>query len=263
MIYPTAASGIHYFYKMSDNIQSSNYITTDENYNPTQMTEGGVTFKRLTAGDVHYSTGTGKTCRVNVNGGGFLAVQTHTWQNQNGYIWTSLDSKNSEFTYYFRVENFKYDHTSCSTKMHSGIHTQSNDPRASCFETCFFIGGSSPGKMEAAYEYNHPNYVFESITQNSSASGAKAGQWIGRKTCVWNGADGKVHTEDYCDWAPFDSSGKPVNNWTKIMSKTFGGTSTNGYTKAPTWGGMTTIRIDGYQYVDMAIISIREITPPS
>lgn len=266
MIYPSATMGPPaYYYQMSDNIQSSKYVRTDGNYSASQKTEGNITYKRLTAGDVHYASSgkTGKTCRVNVNAGGFVSTQAHTWKDSGvKYIWTANDSKNAELTYYFRVVNMSFDHTSCSTKMHGGIHTGSGDPRSSCIEMCFFIGGSNPTKMEAAYEYSHPNYSFESVTTNSPNK-SKANTWIGRKTAVWTGKDGKVHSEDWIDWTPFDSNGKPANNWTKLMSKTFGGTSSNSYSKVPDWGGMSTIRIDGYQYIDISILSIREITPPS
>jgi F5/8 type C domain-containing protein len=260
MLYPSNTNGPSYFYNMADNIQSSKYINTDGN-TATQMTQNNITFKRLTSTNVTYSTGTGKTCRVNLNAGGFVSTQAHTWENTTGYIWTPADSKNVEFTYYFRVDNFVQEHTECSSKLRGGIHTGSNDPRASCIQTNFFIGGGHT-QTESAYEYNHPDYSFSSITPIIPNT-AQAGKWIGRKTICWNGSDGKVHTIDYIDWNPFDANGKPLNNWQKFFTQTFAGTSSNGYTKAPTWGGMMTFRMDGYQYVDISIISVREIIPPS
>lgn len=261
MIEPSNPNGPAYFYKMSDSITNSKYINTDRNA-ATQEVEGMIQFKRLTSNDVTYSSGTGKTCRININAGGFIATQAHTWQTNPAYIWTPADSKNVEFTYYFRVINLIQSHTSCSSKMRGGIHTGSNDPRASCFETTFFIVGGESNKMESAYEYNHPSYVFETVTEYSPNLSA-VNKWIGRKTICYTSSVGLVHAIDYVDWHPFDSLGKPLNNWTKLMYQSFPGTSTNGYSKVPTWGGMFTFRQDGYEFVDIAIISIREILPPT
>jgi hypothetical protein len=263
MKYPSASPAKEYFYKMSDSITKSQYIYTDENYNPVQNTQNGITYKRLTAGPITYGNNVqGKTVRINVNAGSFIATQAYNWKNTPGYIWTPADSRNVEFTYYFRLVNLVQSHTTCSSKMRGGIHSGTTDPRASCFETTMFINGGESNKIESAYEYNHPDYVFSGITPlipNSS----KANIWIGRKTICWNGSDGKVHVEEYIDWTPFDSSGKPTNKWQKFFTQVFAGTSTNSYTKIPTWGGMYTYRQDGFQYVDIAIISIREIVPPT
>lgn len=259
MLYPTDFTKPAFFYKMGDNITSGKYIRTDSN-SATQMTQNNIIFQRITANNVSYSTGTGKTVRVNVNAGGFISSQAHTWKDSNvQYIWTPSDSKNCEFTYYFRVVNYVQSHTECASKLRGGIHTGSNDPRASCFQTNFFIGGGSTA-TESALEYNHPSYHFSSITPLIPNT-AKAGIWIGRKTIVWNGKDGKVHTEDWIDFNPFTSTGAPANNWKKFFTQTFVGDST--YNKVPLWGGMMTFRQDGYEYVDVAIISVREIVPPS
>jgi len=202
----------------------------------------------------------GKTCRVNINGGGFVTTQAHKWTDSGiQYIWTPADSKNAEFTYYYRVVNNVHPHTTSASKMRSGIHSGSVDPRASCFDIEYKIGlGDS--SMEWALEYNHPNYHYSGTTKKSSNLSV-ANKWIGRKTICWNGKDGKVYVEDYVDWNPFDASGKPVNDWTLLQTQTVVGDST--YNKIPIWGGGYTFRQDGYTYVDIAIISIREIIPPT
>ena len=262
MIYATDTSRPSYFYKMSDSIEDSKYIKTDRNTS-TQKTEGNITFKRLAGNDVTYASGAppGKTVRVNLNAGGFISTQAHTWKDSGvSYLWTPADSKNAEFTYYARVTNAYGSHSNAGSKMRSGIHTSSNDPRASCFDIEFKVG-QGDSSLQYALEYNHPDYHYSSTTKKSSNLSA-AGKWFGRKTICWNGkADGKVHVEDYVDWSPFDSTGKPANNWTLLQTQTITGDST--YNKVPTWGGMWTYRQDGFQYVDIAIISIREILPPT
>jgi hypothetical protein len=242
---------------MTDNIEGSKFIQTDGN-KATQLTEGAITFKRLQAGDVSYSNGKGKTCRVNVNAGGFIDKQTHTWKDNPQFIWTPADSKNAEFTYYFRANKFVQEHTECSTKMRSGIHTGDKDPRASTFEMVFKIG--KPDDVKCSYEFNHPDYLFESTTKKSDNK-SKTGMWIGRKTVVWNKADGTVQAQDYIDWDPFDATGKPKNNWVLLHEKNFPGSGR--YPKAPVWGGQFTSRIDGHDNIDYAVISLREIIPPA
>lgn len=260
MLYPSS-SGPSYFYRIGDNITSGKYITTDQN-SAAKMTENNITFMRLTANTVTYSSGmpSGKTCRVNLNAGGFISTQAHTWKDPNvQYIWTPNDSKNAEFTYYYRVVNNVHPHTTSATKMRGGIHTGNNDPRASTFDIEYKIGlGDS--SMEWALEYNHPDYHYYNTTKKSSNL-SKENTWIGRKTVCWTGKDGKVYVEDYVDWNPFNSSGSPANNWILLQTQTVTGDST--YNKIPTWGGEFIFRQDGYQYVDVAIISIREIVPPS
>jgi hypothetical protein len=257
MLFPSKVGGPQYFYRMTDNIEDSKFIQTDGNKS-TQMMEGPITFKRLSANDVSYSNGKGKTCRVNVNAGGFISKQAHTWKDSPQFIWTENDSKNAEFTYYFRANKFVQEHTECSTKMRGGAHTGNNDPKASCFEMVFKIG--KPSDVKCSYEYNHPDYLFED-TVKKSENKSKTGEWIGRKTVVWTKKDGTVQAQDYIDWAPFDAAGKPRNNWVLLHEKNFPGSGK--YNKSPIWGGQFTSRIDGHAFIDYNIISIREIQPPS
>jgi hypothetical protein len=259
MLFPSKQGGPAYFYKMTDNIEGSKFIETDGN-KATQMTDGAITFQRLKSDVVHYSSmPDGKTCRVNINGGGFISKQAHTWKDNPTpeFIWTPNDSKNYEFTYYFRANGKMHEHTECSTKNRGGIHTGSNDPHASTFELSLKIGQS---ELKCSKEYNHPDYEFDSTTK-ASDNLSHSDKWIARKTVVWTQSDGNVNAEDYVDWDPFDVAGKPKNNFVKLQSKVF--KSTSKYPKAPTWGGMATSRIDGHNSIDYSIISIREIIPPS
>jgi hypothetical protein len=86
---------------------------------------------------------------------------------------------------------------------------------------------------------------------------------------VWTNSDGEsVTARDYIDLDPFDTNGMPKNNWeplqekvfTKVSKKTKDGKK---YDVPPLWGGMFTSRVDGFQTVNYAIVSIREIIPPT
>lgn len=265
MIYPTAATDRSYYYQVGgpDNIESgSKCINTDRNAGKV-MTEGAVKFVRLTCNTVNYASGmaSGKTARVNLNAGGFIATQVHNWKDANvTYLWTPGDSKNAEFTYIYRAVNKVHDHTTTGSKMRSGIHSGSVDPRASCFDIEYKIGAGD-SSLEYALEYNHPNYHYSGTTKKSSNL-SQPDRWIGRKTICWTVKDGsKVVVEDYVDWNPLDAQGKPANNWVLLQTVDIKGDST--YNKVPTWGGMFTLRQDGFEYVDIAAISLREITPPT
>jgi len=63
---------------------------------------------------------------------------------------------------------------------------------------------------------------------------------------------------------PFNANGKPKNNWKPLQEKVFTTVSKKTqdgrkYDVPPLWGGMFTSRVDGFQTVDYAIVSIREI----
>jgi hypothetical protein len=261
MLFPSKVGGPAYFYKMSDDIENSKFIQTDDNP-ATKMTEGPITFQRLKAGPVHYSDGEGKTTRVNVNAGGFIDKQVHNWTEDPTpeFIWTPNDSRNAEFTYYFRANKFVQKHTECSSKFRMGIHTGDHDKRASCSEITFKIG--IPDDMKSSQEYNHPDYAWGK-TIRASENRSESDKWIGRKTIVWNNKNGTVDAVDYIDWDPFDSEGKPANNWELLQSQRYGPIEKFGYNKAPTWGGAFCARIDGHDSVDYAIVSIREIVTQS
>ena len=247
---------------MTDNIEGSKFIYTDNNQ-ATKITEGAVTFQRLKGNPVHYpSMPDGKTVRVNVNAGGFINRQVHTWKDPGvQFIWTPKDSRNAEFTIYYRTTNPVHPHTNSVTKMRGGIHKVrpgfSSDPRASTFELSIKIGIS---ELKSSKEYDHPHYVFANTTKVSNNQ-SKSDKWMGRKTIVWNKTDGTVYAEDWVDWHPFNANGKPRNHWIKLQSQTY--KASGNYNKAPTWGGMFTSRTDGHNFVDVSIVSLREIIPPT
>ena len=258
-------------------IDNSKFITTDENH-AEKITEGQLTFWRVSAKDVHYSDhSTGKTVRVNINAGGGLDVkQKNTWEDNPEYIWTKNDSKNAEFTYYIRCSGkitghgTAADHIICSSKFRGGIHTGKHDPRASCCELILRVGEGNK-TLDYNFEYDHPDYIndLDGTKKLKADNETEIAKWFGRKTIVWTNSDGEsVTARDYIDLDPFDTNGMPKNNWeplqekvfTKVSKKTKDGKK---YDVPPLWGGMFTSRVDGFQTVNYAIVSIREIIPPT
>jgi hypothetical protein len=279
MLFETKPSGSEFYLSDAHGITSGIFISTDDN-SAERKTENNITFYRVRANDVHYSDhSVGKTVRVNINGaGGLDGDKKNTWKDNPQFIWTPNDNKNAEFTYYFRSNDKVHghgiaaNHTECSSKMRGGIHTDDHDPRASCIELAFKIGGGS-NTLVSNMEYNHPDYLpghgGKKTKRLAANNNSKEGKWIGRKTIVWTNQDNQsVTARDYVDWNPFCDSGKPKNNWDPLQGQVYATDSGTidgkvvDYDKPPLWGGMFTSRIDGFKKVDYAIVSIREIMPP-
>jgi hypothetical protein len=273
------SSGSGYNLSEAGDINEGKFITTDKN-DAEKKTEGNLTFWRVSGKDVGYSDhSVGKTVRVNINaGGGLDGDQEHTWDNTPEYIWTKNDSKNAEFTYYIRCSKkisghgTAANHVTCSSKFRGGIHTGKGDPHASCCELVLKVGEGN-GSLDYNFEYDHPDYLNEGDGTNKlkADNNTEIDKWFGRKTVVWTNSDDKsVTARDYIDLDPFDANGKPKNNWDKLQEKVFTTVKNKKtehrkkeYNVPPLWGGMFTSRVDGFQTVDYAIVSIREIIPPT
>ena len=273
MLLPSKGGGKEYYLSDADNINEGKFITTDQN-DAVKRAEGNLAFWRVSGKDVHYSDQSiGKTVRVNINaGGGLDRNQQNTWEDNPKYIWTNKDSKNAEFTYYIRCSGkisghgIAANHVTCSSKFRGGIHTGNHEPHASCCELVLRVGEGNTS-LNYNFEYNHPDYLNDGDgTRKIQANNdTEIGKWFGRKTIVWTNSDGKsVTARDYIDLDPFDANGKPKNNWKPLQEKIFRTVSRETedgikYNIPPLWGGMFTSRVDGFQTVDYAIISIREI----
>jgi hypothetical protein len=271
MLFKTKTNGdSEYYLSDADDINEGKFITTDNN-DAQKKTQDNITFWRVLAKDVHYHDGSiGKTVRVNINaGGGLDKDQENTWKDNPKYIWTKNDSKNAEFTYYIRCSGkisghgTAANHVTCSSKFRGGIHTGQHDPRASCCELVLRVGEGNQS-LDYNFEYNHPDYLNDgNATKKLQANNnTEIDKWFGRKTVVWTNKDSKsVTARDYIDLNPFSGNGKPKNNWNPLQEKVFTAEGEK-YNVPPLWGGMFTSRVDGFQTVDYAIVSIREIIPP-
>ncbi|HEY7569769.1 MAG TPA: hypothetical protein VH796_00245 [Nitrososphaeraceae archaeon] len=273
MLFPSKSGGNKYYLSDADNINGGKFITTDQN-NAEKQTEGNLAFWRVLGKDVHYSDQSiGKTIRVNINaGGGLNGNQKNTWEDNPKYIWTNKDSKNAEFTYYIRCSGkisghgIAANHVTCSSKFRGGIHTGQHNPQASCCELVLRVGEGN-SSLNYNFEYNHPDYVNDGEGTNKlqANNDTEVGKWFGRKTIVWTNSDGKsVTARDYMDLDPYNANGKPKNNWKPLQEKVFrtisrGTEDGTKYNVPPLWGGMFTSRVDGFQTVDYAIVSLREI----
>jgi hypothetical protein len=227
----------------------------------THATQAGVPYWTVPTTTIHYASGgDGRTVRFNIHASG--GAQKYTWLNTPGYLSNAQDLKNVEATAYLRVRAREgTSHQSLSWKVRGGAHTSSDGNLASCTQMGVPFDGTA---ATAARELVHPTYDYVALSARFGYSVAE-GQWLAIKIVSWVNPDGKSTTNRlYLDTAPFTAAGAPRNEF-RLYSEWIDrqGDPTQNYTTAATWGGwLTTMRIDGYDLVDLALLSAREIVRP-
>ena len=263
MLYPPAPGGTAWHLGSGDPNAGGAFFDLDGD-SATSSTENGVTYWTTHGHKITYASGApdGITMRLDIIAAG--DTQLYDWQNgalAHGYLGSPADLKNLEATVYVRVHTNNGTHTSMSWKIHGGRHTGSHDPRASCAELEVPYGGVAP---KAARELNHPDYDYLDLTARFPYQ-VSDGKWLAVKIVSYFDPDGKsTHNALYLDTDPFDAAGRPANHF-QLYSEwdDVDGQSTGMYTQAALWAGwVTTFRVDGWQSVDFAILSAREILPP-
>jgi hypothetical protein len=269
MLFPTKVGGPTFRLAPTDNPNSKPDFDLDGSTAGALQTQNGVKFWNFAGKTVSYASGapSGITCRISIyNVGAKGNTQTATWKTSpkaatlwNGPGWGYTDF---ELTNYIRPHNTLAStiHHEGSNKIRGGNHTGSSDPRASCIELTHETGSAT----RAARELNHPNYDYFPITAGPGRTGASLIQdkWFGRKVVSVVNPDGVSTTNTfYIDVNPFDSTGKPNNNWQVYSTYVdVTGHNTGQYTVAPTWAPwITTARTDGWKDEDFCLISMREI----
>jgi hypothetical protein len=231
-----------------DNINQSAHVT--------KKTEAGVTFFQTPGNPVTYkSSGDGNTLRIgSYAGGGKGQKQTHNWDQNPDFLYNDKGIKNSEVTVYVRGDGDLGKHKSCAFK----IHGAPPDATRSLFETVFPISKSD--KVRANWNYAHFPYVAVSgIKQYFNAYWIE-NKWVGLKHVHVVADDKKsAHNQLYADLDPFDTNGKPKNNFKLMAEWTDNGCKE--YNNIPnTWRAQVNkIRLDGYRIFDFTLFSDREV----
>jgi hypothetical protein len=228
-----------------------------------QSSEWGLEFWRIEAYELDYSSGhKGKTARVHLfpHGG----TQRFDFQTQKGYLSSERDPKDQEFTAYVRVNGvFEPRRAAVSLKIRGGAHTKKNPALASC--TMMTIATrDAPAVARFGKELNHPHYDYVALDPKSPAA-LRDGKWLGLKLVSFTdpAQRGRVINRLYVDEEPFASDGTPANRF-ELFSEYIDveGVSTGFYDKLVDWGGyQTTLRVDGVESVDIAILSLRAVRP--
>jgi hypothetical protein len=183
---------------------------------------------------------------------------SYDWQNNPGYLYTEKGINNGKYTIYPRPHGALGTHQSCAWKLGG----RAEDDKRSLFEICA-ADEMTHKDPYAHWDYLHFPYVACPVKLVSSSHGEmREGQWYGMKAVHLVTADKKSSMLYlYEDTDPFDSNGKPKNNWKLIATAQDRGCS--GYNGIPcTWKShKDLVRVDGFENVDFALMSCRSIDP--
>ncbi len=266
MLYPSAPGGSSYFLGSHDPNKTPNFLIEQWTTAVRGTDPNGLVYWNLPSHPLLYaSSGSGWTTRLNMYASGG-AAQTYTWNNQPGYLYLPADVKNQEETVYIRVHDLlDPDHAGITLKMRGGAHTNSNGDLASCI--MFELGTGeyqAPPAGRFGKELHHPDYDWVTLPTLFNYA-LTENQWVGLKMVSYNSSTNasEVVNKLYLDTDPFDASGQPKNGWRLFVTYTdVDGKSTGRYSKLVNWGGwQTTVRTDGYNDIDFAFPSVREIIP--
>jgi hypothetical protein len=169
----------------------------------------------------------------------------------------------TELTVYLRVHGITDPRRAAvSLKVRGGKHTADDPDLASCVMLTF-QAASTGARARFGKELSHPSYDYVNLTPHLDAA-LTDGAWVGLKmisqgfpgqhACVWN--------DLHVDTDPWDAAGRPSNRWGLPFSeyRDEEGTSIGRYETVADWGGwVTTVRADGVESLDFAILSAREI----
>ena len=266
ILYPSDPDGSSYFLGTQDPNKTPNFLIEQWTIAVRRTDPNGLVYWNLPSHPLLYAgAGSGWTTRMNMYASAGMA-QTYTWKNQPGYLHQQADVKNQEETVYIRAHRLLDPaHAGISLKIRGGAHTSSNGDLASCIMFEFGTGGyQAPSAARFGKELHHPDYDWVSLPTVFSYALAE-NQWVGLKMVSYNSSTNakEVVNKFYLDTDPFDASGQPKNGWRLFATYIdVDGKSTGRYSKLVNWGGwQTTVRTDGYNDIDFAFPSVREIIP--
>jgi hypothetical protein len=245
--------------------QRTRDFAIEKNGPATPHREGPLAFWSTAAYALDYSSGgQGKTIRLHIHASG--GEQAFTWKTQHGFLANARDVKNQEFTAYVRVHGiFDIRRAAVTLKIRGGKHSQSDPDLASC-TMITFSPFASPAVTRFGKELSHPEYDYVKLAPLFPAA-LEENRWVGLKLVSYAVPSdaSQVVNRLYVDDAPFDDVGRPANHFRPFSEYIdVEGKSTGRYAKLVDWGGwQTTLRTDGIAELDFAIISVREIVPPS
>ncbi len=262
MLFPGESDGSSFHLGAGDPTQSEPFFGI-EGDPATPGTEAGVPYWSTAGHRVTYASGkpAGRTVRLHLRPSG--GEQSFTWRDgagSSGFIGNPDDLLNLEATVYVRVHGDNGTHHSMSWKMRGGEHVKPETARSSCVGMDVPFGGVAP---QAFRELDHPTYDHVALAPLFDYQ-LEEGRWLGVKVVSYL-VDGGTRNLLFLDTDPFDPDGTPRNQF-RLFTEWYDrdGESTGHYDRAATWAGWeTTFRVDGWQRVDFAYPSAREIVPPN
>jgi hypothetical protein len=227
------------------------------------MEENGLKFVRNKGHKQTYASGAppGMSCRFHhTPDGGMFTPGKHSWKDTPlpDFLYSEKCYYNFEMTVIARVGKALGTHQSFAFKVRSRPD-KPDDSLRSTVEFC--MPNDQKGDAYFNFNYDHKTYAKVSgVKQYLKEGKITPNQWIGVKL-VSIIADDKKSTwfALYVDTDPIGAGGKINNNW-KLKAEYTAKGIPEYKNIPPIWGGMTNyLRVDGYEYVDLARFSIMEI----
>jgi hypothetical protein len=276
-IYPTASGGMEFYLNIDNPYKGGAYTsrpTAQFNISygrgsqlpfTAETDSNGLKYFNTTGNPITYASGSqpGRSVRLDVypDGGKWANRTSHSWQKNPGYLYTDKGIGSGEFTVFIRVHGELGSHQAYACK----IGGRDEDDIRSLIEMVYPTANHSD--IQVNYNYAHFPYVHAKpkLRIPNPPPLADNGKWIGVKTIHDIASDRKSsHWEMWIDTNPFDSNGKPANNW--VVAATYEDNGVPGYNNIPlTWKCHKDVcRVDGFQSVDFTLVSDREISfgPP-
>lgn len=239
-------------------------LSLEQEGSATAREEGPLRFWTVSAYSFEYSEGgdPGKTARVHIGSEG---DQRFDWQTQQGFLAGPDDLGDQEFTAYVRVHGiFDPEHAVFELKVRGGRHSEDSPPLASC-TLMTFATSAAPGVSRFGKELDHPLYDYVNLPLRFPTE-LTEGRWYGLKLVSYTDAErpDRVINRLYVDDDPFSPDGTPRNDFrllTEYIDRA--GVNTGRYDTLVNWRGVvTTLRVDGVDSVDVALLSARPIKAP-
>lgn len=225
------------------------------------QTQEGVRFWNLPATPLTYSSGgEGFTARLHLYASG--GQQRFNWKTQTGFLSSAEDLRDLDFTVFVRVHGVLTPKIAQVTlKIRGGGH-HAKDPDAASSTMMTVAPSSNSGVTRFGKELAHPHYDYVKLTP-AFAFTLEENRWTGLKLQSFQNPHNarQVINRLYVDVSPFDALGQARNQW-QLLSEYVDeeGKSTGLYDKLVNWGGwQTTLRMDGYQSIDIARVSMQAL----
>ncbi|MGQ0709065.1 MAG: hypothetical protein ACT4NV_04885 [Rhodoferax sp.] len=227
-----------------------------------EMTQGQERFWRIPATPLRYSSGAeGATARLHLYASG--GRQEHSWQDGKGYLGNPRDVKNQEFTVVARVGAVVAPRSAQLTlKIRGGQHSAKAPQRASSTMMSFGMA-PLPGALRFGKELTHPLYDYVVLPTHLPLS-LEPGRWYGLKLQSFQrpAHTDRVDNRLYLLREPWAAQAGPwelLGEYTDVAGQPTG----RYYQTLADWGGwQTTLRMDGFEHLDVAYACVQEISPP-
>ena len=208
----------------------------------------------------------GRSCRLNIFPSTTRQVSDWHTALKQGFIGNSRDLKNQEITFVGRLHRVLHKHLETSIKIRGGYHHSYAPDQAACIG--MVVSHKSTGHTaRRAKELTHPVYEYEELLPRFEFF-TQDNVWFAMKVTSWNNnnnshLDGTVTNRCYIDSEPFLPDGRLRNGY-RLYSEWIDHGNGKKYKEIVNWAGGVpiTVRIDGWDSVDLYALNAREIIPP-